>query len=516
MRHGKRQPGCAPGARFPDHALKPARGSRSPLYYCSMSGTDLGERSLSICIPTHHGRAGTLAEALQSVAGQVDAAPAWTIEVCISDNASRDGTAAVVRAFERDSGLRVTYHRNERDLGVGPNIFGVLGLARGSWCWPMGSDDHLTEDAVAVMTRLLEAHPEATAVAHPRANFTPDMSDRIEQDPPELYPLVDETTVYRGADAVHANLGLSWAYLGCHVLRRDRLAELAEQEREAALAHRDWPQVYLLGRLARRHPVWVWYPLPLVKSRSDNSYFVAEDDGRKDLARFHADIVEGLGDVWSALAKPGSPVHGELTFRTYRVMATPRAIRAIKARDGHGLRADWMLVRAFAPRFARLRDFWLRSAPALAVPGALQRAAAVLRARMAGPSRPLSLDGAKTTVTAAVPPSMPARRMFTVRSETRNEGDARLASTPPNPVFVSYRWYAESGELGTYGLRTPLPRALKPGARAELELKVLTPWDPGRYQLRISPVQEFVAWFDDLDSANGARFDVTVHAGTKS
>lgn len=422
----------------------------------------------------------------------------------------------MVRAFERDSGVPVTYHRNDRDLGLGPNIFGVLGLARGRWCWPLGSDDHLTEDALAVMTRLLEAHPDATAAAHPRTNFTPDMSDRIEQDAPELFPLVDETTVYRGAGAILANLGLSFAYLGCNVLRRDRLMEVLGREREAALAHSDWPQVHLLGRLAQRHPVWVWYPVPLVKARSENSYFVGESDRRKDLARFHADIVEGLCDVWGALAEPGGPVHGELTFRTYRIMAAPQAIRVIKGRRGHDLRADWMLVRAFTPRFARLRDFWLRSAPALAVPGSLQRAVASVRARSAGPSRPLPPGEARTTLTATVPPSMPARRMVQVLSQTRNAGGARLASTPPNPVHVSYRWYRQSGEVGTYGLRTLLPRALKPGGSIELELKILTPWEPGQYQLRISPVQEFVAWFDDLDSGNGARFDVTIHAGTES
>lgn len=481
-----------------------------------MTGTDLVERSLSICIPTHHGRAGTLAEALESVARQARSAPGWTLEVCISDNASRDGTEGVVRAFERDSGVAVTYHRNEHDLGLGRNIFGVLGLARGRWCWPVGSDDHLVDDALAVMTRLLEAHPDATAVTHPRMNFTPEMSDRIEQDWPELYPLVDETTVYRGADSVLANLGLSWAYMGCHVLRRDRLVETLAREGQSSLAHSDWPQVHLLGRLAQRDPVWVWYPVPLVKSRSDTSYFWDEGGGRKDLAQFHADVVEGLCDVWSGLAEPGDPVHGELTFRTYRIMATPEAIRVIKARRDHGLREDWTLVRSFTPRFARLRDFWLRSAPALAVPGSLQRAMGRVRARSAGPSRPLPPDAARTTVTATVPPSMPARRMVTVASETRNKGGTQLASTPPNPVHVSYRWYRESRDVGTYGLRTTLQRALKPGCSAELELKVLTPWEPGRYELRISPVQELVAWFDDLDSGNGARFDVTVRAATES
>lgn len=44
-----------------------------------MPDTDLGERSLSICIPTHHGRARTLTETLDSVARQADTVPGWTL-----------------------------------------------------------------------------------------------------------------------------------------------------------------------------------------------------------------------------------------------------------------------------------------------------------------------------------------------------------------------------------------------------------------------------------------------------
>ena len=41
-----------------------------------------------------------------------------------------------------------------------------------------------------------------------------------------------------------------------------------------------------------------------------------------------------------------------------------------------------------------------------------------------------------------------------------------------------------------------------------VEGRVNAPWVPGDYELRISPVQELVAWFDDIDPANGVRFHV--------
>jgi len=153
------------------------------------------EHSLSISIPTHHGRAPLLAEALSSIAGQTGSVPGWDLEVCESDNASHDGTEEVVRAFERESGMPVTYCRNEHDLGLGANILQAVELASGHWCWPVGSDDHLAGDALLTMIRLLEAHPDATGVTQPRENFTADMSHRLEPDRPDFYPLGPEPSI---------------------------------------------------------------------------------------------------------------------------------------------------------------------------------------------------------------------------------------------------------------------------------------------------------------------------------
>jgi hypothetical protein len=186
-------------------------------------------------------------------------------------------------------------------------------------------------------------------------------------------------------------------------------------------------------------------------------------------------------------------------------------VLVIKAGEDHGLRDDWRLVRAFVPRFGRLRRFWLSTAPALAVPGPVARAVADVRRRRQGPSAPLSSRDVRTTVTASVPPTMLARRMVTIRVHTRNDGPVRLASTAPRPVHLSYRWFRE-GEVvdEDESLRTQLTGGLGSGSTTTLDARVLTPWAPGRYELRVSLVQEFVAWFDELDPEYGARFDVDV------
>jgi hypothetical protein len=61
-------------------------------------------------------------------------------------------------------------------------------------------------------------------------------------------------------------------------------------------------------------------------------------------------------------------------------------------------------------------------------------------------------------------------------------------------------------------MRTTLEKPLAPGDTAEVMLRLLTPWDPGECRLRITPVQELVAWFRDIDPGNAVEFTVRADA----
>jgi hypothetical protein len=432
------------------------------------------------------------------------------LEVVVSDNASRDGTDAVVQGFADSTGIPVTYRRNDRDLGLAENIMRVAEHARGQWMWALGSDDELAGAALATAAALLDAHPDVTAMSHRRALFADDMTTRIHQDAPEYHPLVGETWLYQGADAILANVGMTWAYLGSFVVRREPFVDVIAAERSAAAAHPVWPQVLLLGRLARRRPLWLWYPTPLVKTRTGNSHFEFEHGRPRSGADIHAEAVGSLTAVWAELTEPGSEVRRELRYRTYRSMASPESIRAMKRQAAHGLRADARLARAFVPAFAGLRDFWLRAVPPLAVPAALQRAAAEIRRRRRRPSPPLEEEDMHTTISATVPAGLSARGIVRLPVTVLNTSRAELRRGPPHPVSMSYRWIGPDGDLVLQGSRTALAPVLEPGGSASLVLDLLTPWEPGAYELRLSCVQEFVAWFDDIRPSNGARFAVEV------
>ena len=100
--------------------------------------------------------------------------------------------------------------------------------------------------------------------------------------------------------------------------------------------------------------------------------------------------------------------------------------------------------------------------------------------------------------------------MLRVACRVANDGLEPLGSGGPHPVHVAARWFADDGTMVLDGPRTQLPQTLAPGSSTDVVVLVHTPWNDGRYVLRIAPVQENVRWFDDADPGNGARAEVQV------
>ena len=82
-------------------------------------------------------------------------------------------------------------------------------------------------------------------------------------------------------------------------------------------------------------------------------------------------------------------------------------------------------------------------------------------------------------------------------------------------VNLSYHWLNRKGATVVFdGLRTPLPRDLRPGESVNLKAAVQAPAKPGRYILEVTLVQEHWAWFPEK---NGAKLvlPVTVSEGSE-
>ena len=124
-------------------------------------------------------------------------------------------------------------------------------------------------------------------------------------------------------------------------------------------------------------------------------------------------------------------------------------------------------------------------------------------ARLWVTGEPLPAESCRVRIESTVPDTLRPGSLNRLECTVSNRGSAILASVPPNPVNVSYRWLGgPPGIAPEEGLRLPLPEPLPPGATARCRVTVKAPDTPGDYVLKITLVQEQVRWFDEVEAAN--------------
>jgi hypothetical protein len=143
---------------------------------------------------------------------------------------------------------------------------------------------------------------------------------------------------------------------------------------------------------------------------------------------------------------------------------------------------------------------------------AMFAAAGVQPQRLWAIGEPLPHGSLRATVRVTVPNAMKPREIRKLPCRVTNRGDALFVTAAPNPIHLCYRWYDEANEAVGAGdwLHTPLVKALAPNETIDTELVVQAPDRPGRYALAATLLQQNVAWFDDVDPANGQRTGVEV------
>jgi glycosyltransferase involved in cell wall biosynthesis len=133
-------------------------------------------------------------------------------EIVVCDNASTDGTAAIVQEYAaRDD--RIHYYRNERNMGAVYNYNRTLKLARGEYFKWSAADDVIRPEFLALCVAALEANP-ALVMAYSRAAFI-DEHDRViyrfedvvqlEEWPKEVLPRAEQAlaALFRDGSSAH-------------------------------------------------------------------------------------------------------------------------------------------------------------------------------------------------------------------------------------------------------------------------------------------------------------------------
>lgn len=110
------------------------------------------------------------------------------------------------------------------------------------------------------------------------------------------------------------------------------------------------------------------------------------------------------------------------------------------------------------------------------------------------------------------PDAVSASSRFNVTTEIINNSSSIIATSPPNPIYLSYHWLRPpSGEIEVLdGLRTKIFPRLPVGEQRQLPMLVEAPQGTGRYRLRVTMVQEGIAWFDQEQSGVFSEREVLV------
>jgi glycosyltransferase involved in cell wall biosynthesis len=109
---------------------------------------------LSICIPTYN-RSRLLGIILNTLGAQIKAAGTDDVVIYISDNSSPDNTRQVVEDFQKNSGVRVVYSRNETNIGLSKNLLKVMAMGKGRFVWTLGDDEIIAENSVPKLVKVL-------------------------------------------------------------------------------------------------------------------------------------------------------------------------------------------------------------------------------------------------------------------------------------------------------------------------------------------------------------------------
>jgi abequosyltransferase len=214
---------------------------------------------ITIAIPTYN-RSRFLRQLLDSLAEQVRNDE--RVELLVSDNASTDGTASLVKENQRN-GTPLRYIQNAENVGADANILQCYERASGKYVWIVGDDDLLCPGAIEKVLSYLSRDEYDLVYVSP-TGFTGDS--------PDLYPLNSGRRVLTFANAaqfvrrVHVHTTL----ISCNIINRDRVAAI-EHQPFSKLINSSLIQLGWIFTALRGHRKSLFFQEPLVSYRHANT-----------------------------------------------------------------------------------------------------------------------------------------------------------------------------------------------------------------------------------------------------
>ena len=347
---------------------------------------------LSICIPTHHGRQPFLEE-LCGVLLEECKDLGEPVRVCVSDNASTDGTEAMMQAYIAQYPGMFAYHRNPENMGFTANLLGAIEMAESEYCWIVSSDDGLEPGALRKVLEFLAGHPGITGASLEFAPYDFDLTTPRPPLPRALLPdAPDEDHLYTDFQDFMRECGSVMGYISGQVIRRERWMDAAKELREDLKRYPYFPHMFLIGRMVTDHPAWGWISGPIVKHRADNDSF-SEALG-KDWLKYHRNTTDDTARIWAHYLGTKHPTYQRHMRAAFAVTCSGASIMYCKAYSPMKIADEAAALATFTRLFGFLPAYWVTAFPCLLIPHPVFRAAAGVRNALRGRSTPPKPAGA--------------------------------------------------------------------------------------------------------------------------
>jgi glycosyltransferase involved in cell wall biosynthesis len=324
---------------------------------------------LSICIPTHHGRASTLRTTLRSILSQVDRSPPGSVEVCVSTGGPDDGTDIVIDEFSAGHEPTLTFRRAAADGGFGHHLRDAVDMASGAHVWLFSSDDAVAPGGIERVRRALSERPELVGLSCGVAMYDHELAQLVSDAPQFFFPPEPETPhAYLGPSAVTDNLGVIFAYFAAHVVRRtDWQAAVAEHRAAQGAWSVYFPHMDVFDRMIRKGLPWGWLPERVIWNRGGNDSWTPRRFGG-DVSRYWIAILGDLDRLYRGMSGENREVVRRLQTTWIRTVAQPEQLAGYRLAPGAGIRRDVRMLAGLTRVLWPYRVFWSESFPTLITP----------------------------------------------------------------------------------------------------------------------------------------------------
>lgn len=308
---------------------------------------------LSFCIPTYN-RAECLQQLLDSILEQKP--DPSQVEICISDNASEDHTQALVRDY-RQRYPTIVYHQFLSNQGFDQNCLKAVDVARGEYCWLMGSDDIVEPGAIQSVLDRLNQYPALSGMSVNVKGYTPNLKKEVCVR--QLFSPDAQDQLLQGSPQIFSALITQFGFMSAQIVKKAFWREVLANEPVQAYCT-GYIHVFMIGRIILNHPTWLYFPKRCVGFRTENDLALLGNRYK----RLELDLTN-YEKIAAALFGPMTNQYISWMSNICKVHIRS-AVLGIKFHAS--VRDGWKAFRLCLKHCGRYQTFWFYVAPYFLVP----------------------------------------------------------------------------------------------------------------------------------------------------